>query len=149
MRAVVQRVHEAHVVVDGETVGQIDAGLLVYVGVAGDDAASDAAWLAEKVRFLRIFPQDDKPLDRDVVEAAGAVLAVSAFTTLADARKGRRPALIAAAGPEIAQPLLERFCSELSGLGVRVAQGRFRAHMDVHSVNDGPICVLLDSRRQF
>ena len=149
MRAVVQRVHEASVVVDGATVGRISAGLLVYVGVATDDSAEDAAWLADKVRYLRVLPDDAKPLNRDVVEAGGAVLAVSAFTTLADARKGRRPALVAAASPEQALALFETFRDRLAGAGVRVAEGRFRAHMDVASVNDGPICVLLDSRRQF
>jgi D-tyrosyl-tRNA(Tyr) deacylase len=136
-------------VVDGAPVGRIDTGLLVYVGVAGDDVATDAAWLADKIRFLRIFPDDDKPLNRDVVEAGGAVLAVSAFTTLADARKGRRPALTGAAGPDQALLLFSEFCRLLREAGVAVAEGRFRAHMDVHSVNDGPICVLLDSRRQF
>ncbi len=149
MRAVVQRVHQAKVEVDGATVGRIDGGLLVYVGVAADDADADVTWLADKIRYLRIFPDEDKPLNRDVVEAGGAVLAVSAFTTLADARKGRRPALVAAAGPERALQLFASFCDQLAATGVRVAQGQFRAHMDVHSVNDGPICMLLDSRRQF
>jgi D-tyrosyl-tRNA(Tyr) deacylase len=149
LRAVVQRVHEARVDVGGATVGRIDAGLLVYVGVAADDTGSDAAWLADKVRYLRVFPDEDKPLNRDVVEAGGAVLAISAFTTLADARKGRRPALIAAAGPELAEQLFASFCSALGAADVHVEQGKFRAHMDVHSVNDGPICVLLDSRKQL
>jgi len=149
MRAVVQRVHEASVTVGGEVVGEIAAGLLVYVGVAGDDVESDAAWLADKVRYLRIFPDDDKPLNRDVAESGGAVLAISAFTTQADARKGRRPALTAAAPPETAEHLFNQFCQALATTGICVATGKFRAHMDVSSVNDGPICVLLDSRRQF
>ncbi|MCB9849667.1 MAG: D-tyrosyl-tRNA(Tyr) deacylase [Phycisphaerales bacterium] len=149
MRAVIQRVHSASVVVDGETIAQIDAGLLVYVGVAAKDIESDAAWLAEKVRYLRVFPDDGKPLNRDVAEAGGTVLAVSAFTTQADARKGRRPGLSYAAGPEEAEQLYESFCAALRSLGVSVQQGRFRAHMDVYSVNDGPICVLVDSTKLF
>jgi len=149
MRAVIQRVSEARVEVAGEIVGRIDKGLLVYVGVATDDEARDANWLAEKVRYLRVFPDDDKPLNRDVAEVGGSVLAVSAFTTQADARKGRRPALTAAAGPEEAQQLFKAFCEALSATGVVVQQGKFRAHMDVQSVNDGPICVLVDSKKVF
>jgi len=149
MRAIVQRVRQAEVIVDGASVGRIAAGLLVYVGVAKEDGPGDADWLAEKVRFLRIFPEGDKPLHRDVVEAGGAVLAVSAFTTQADARKGRRPALVAAAEPEPAERLFNAFCTELAATGVGVARGRFRVHMDVHSINDGPVCVLLDSRKLF
>ncbi len=149
MRAVVQRVHSAEVVVDGAVVGAISAGLLVYLGVAVDDTVEDAAYLADKVRYLRIFPDDAKPLNRDVADAAGGVLAVSAFTTQADARKGRRPALGAAATPEHAQTLYDEFCMLLESTGVPLERGRFRAHMDVRSVNDGPICILLDSRRAF
>jgi D-tyrosyl-tRNA(Tyr) deacylase len=149
MRAVVQRVCDASVLVEGEAVGVAKSGLLVYLGVATDDTMDDAAYLAEKVRYLRCFPDEAKPLNRDVVEAGGTVLVVSAFTTMADARKGRRPAFTAAAEPELAERLYLAFCQELAALGVGVEKGRFRAHMDVVSTNDGPICILLDSRKLF
>jgi D-tyrosyl-tRNA(Tyr) deacylase len=145
----VQRVREASVIVDGRAVGAIAAGLLVYLGVGIDDANADAAYLAEKVRYLRCFPDDAKPMNRDVVDAGGAVLLVSAFTTLADARKGRRPAFTDAAAPELAEQLYLQFCADLSGHGVHVEKGQFRAHMDVIATNDGPICILLDSKKAF
>jgi D-tyrosyl-tRNA(Tyr) deacylase len=149
MRAVVQRVHSAEVIIDGEAVGAIGTGLLVYLGVAADDTIEDAAYLADKVRYLRVFPDEDKPLNRDIEAVGGGVLAVSAFTTQADARKGRRPSLSLAAAPDQALTLYNEFCNLLSATGVRTERGRFREHMDVHSVNDGPICILLDSRRVF
>ena len=149
MRAVVERVHNAAVVVDGETIASIDAGLLVYLGVAADDDETDSQYLAEKVRFLRVFPDEQKPLNRDVVAAGGAVLAISAFTTQADARKGRRPALAKAADPQRAEELYQRFCEHLRAQGVTTRTGRFREHMEVTSTNDGPICMLLDSKRLF
>ena len=149
MRAVVQRVHQASVSVDGETVASIDGGLLVYLGVGTDDDVSDSAYLADKIRHLRIFPDDDKPMNRNVLEAGGQVIAVSAFTTQADARKGRRPALAHAAEPQKARELYETFCNVLIASGVQTQQGRFREHMDVVSTNDGPICILLDSKRLF
>ncbi len=149
MRAVVQRVQSASVVVDGIVVGKIGVGLLVYLGVGPDDGEADVAYLSEKVRYLRIFPDDHKPLNRDVVDAGGAVLVISAFSTVGDARKGRRPSFDKAAGPELAEPLYGLFCETLSATGVRVERGRFREHMDVSSVNDGPICMLLDSRKLF
>lgn len=149
MRAVVQRVRDAAVIVEGKPVGTVPAGLLVYLGVAADDTMEDVAWMAEKVRHLRCFPDEAKQLNRDVVEAGGAVLVVSAFTTLADARKGRRPAFTAAAEPALAERMYLAFCQELAALEVGVETGRFRAHMDVVSTNDGPICILLDSRKLF
>lgn len=149
MRAVVQRVHQAAVTVDGDVVGAVERGLLVYVGVSADDTVTDAEQIAEKVRYLRIFPDSRKPMNRDVVESGGSVLLISAFTTQADARKGRRPALVSAADPELARRLFEHCLSHLLQLGVGVASGRFREHMDVSSVNDGPICVLIDSKKLF
>jgi D-tyrosyl-tRNA(Tyr) deacylase len=149
MRAVVQRVTRAAVVADGEESGRIEAGLLVYLGVGPDDTEEDLRYLADKVRHLRIFPDEAKPLNRDVVEAGGAVLVVSAFTVQADARKGRRPTLESAAPAAQAQELYESFCTVLEATGVSVARGVFRAYMAVESVNDGPICILLDSRRGF
>jgi D-tyrosyl-tRNA(Tyr) deacylase len=149
MRAVVQRVHHAAVVIDGEETARIDGGLLIYLGVANDDEEGDAAYLAEKVRYLRIFPDENKPMNRDVVDAQGEALVVSAFATLADARKGRRPAFVAAAEPEKANELYERFCALLRVHGLETRTGRFREHMDIVSTNDGPICILLDSKRVF
>lgn len=149
VRAVVQRVHEASVTAGAETTGAIRAGLLVYLGIDRQDADQDAAYLAEKVRYLRIFPDEARPLNRDVVEAGGQVLVVSAFTLQADARKGRRPTLEAALPGPDAQGLYETFCVALSSLGLHVERGRFGAEMQVQSVNDGPVCILLDSRRAF
>lgn len=149
MRAVVQRIHKAAVVVDGETTARIDAGLLIYLGVATDDDDHDSRQLAEKTRYLRIFPDERKPLNCDVLEAGGAALVISAFTTQADARKGRRPALGKAAEPRRAEQLYELYCRTLRDLGVQVETGCFGEHMDIVSTNDGPICILLDSNRTF
>ncbi len=149
MRAVVQRVTEGSVTVEGEVVGSIGKGLLVYVGVGPDDAESDGRYLADKVRHLRIFPDDERLMNLDVAEARGQVLVVSAFTVHCDARKGRRPSFDTAAGPDQANALYESFCEALAATGVTVERGVFREHMQVTSVNDGPICVLLDSRRLF
>jgi len=149
MRAVIQRVSEASVEVEDGVSGAIGAGLLVYLGVGTDDGDDDVAYIADKVRHLRIFPDDEGRLNRDVVEAGGKVLVVSAFTVQADARRGRRPSFDAAAAPELAVQLYERVCEALDQLGVSVERGVFRAMMSVHSVNAGPICILLDSKRSF
>lgn len=149
MRAVVQRVHEASVVVDDATVSSMHAGLLVYLGVSKSDTAADVEFLANKVRHLRVFPDDAGALNRDVAESGGDVMVVSAFTTQGDARKGRRPSFVEAASPDLARELYESFCHVLGQSGVMVHQGRFREHMDVSSVNDGPICILLDSHKTF
>lgn len=149
MRAVVQRVCQASVEVDGETVGAIEAGLLVYLGVDAADENKDAAYLAEKIARLRIFPDDQGRMNRDVVEAGGSVMVVSNFTLMGDARKGRRPVFVDAAPPERANELYEAVCAALRSMGLNVAMGRFRAMMAVRSVNDGPVTILLDSRRVF
>lgn len=149
MRAVVQRVRQARVTVDGEMVGQIEAGLLVYAGAGPDDASADVTYIAEKVAHLRIFPDDEGKQNRSVLDISGSVLLVSAFTVQADARKGRRPSFDGSASGEVARPLIEELVAAIRGQGVRVETGRFAAHMLVESVNDGPICVLLDSRRGF
>ncbi|MDM8005158.1 MAG: D-aminoacyl-tRNA deacylase [Phycisphaerae bacterium] len=149
MRAAVQRVHEANVTVDGQVVGSVSQGLLVYAGVAVDDTEADARYIAEKVAGLRIFNDPDGKMNLNVSEVGGGVLVISAFTLQADARKGRRPSFDAAAGPELALSLYERLCELLVGMGLAVAKGVFRAHMEVNSINDGPICVLLDSKRTF
>jgi len=149
MRAVVQRVRQARVTVDGETVGELAAGLLVYAGAAPDDTAADVTYLAEKIAHLRIFPDDEGKQNRSVLDTHGSVLLVSAFTVQADARKGRRPSFDGSACGEVARPLIDDLVAALRAQGLPVATGRFAAHMLVDAVNDGPICVLLDSRRTF
>ena len=149
MRTVVQRVASAQVDVGGRCESRIGTGLLVYLGVDLEDQPEDAAYLAEKIRHLRIFEDGEGRLNRDVIDVAGAVLVVSAFTLLADARKGRRPAFAAAAPAEKAVVLYEQFCALLTARGVTVERGVFRETMSVQSANDGPVCILLDSRKQF
>ena len=149
MRAVVQRVGEASVTVEQQHQASIGPGLLVYLGVARGDGEQDARFLADKVRHLRIFDDEAGQLNRDVVDVGGSVLAVSAFTVLGDARKGRRPAYVAAAGPDDAGRLYDSFCDALADTGVQVLRGVFRAYMQVASVNDGPVCILLDSSKVF
>lgn len=149
MRAVVQRVHSAEVRVDGQCVARIEAGLLVYLGSADGDSTDDQAYIIDKLAGLRIFPDGEGKMNRSVADVGGGILVVPAFTTLADARQGRRPAFVAAARPDLAEPAFQAVLAALAGRGLTVQAGRFREHMDVHSVNDGPICVLLDSRRLF
>jgi D-tyrosyl-tRNA(Tyr) deacylase len=149
MRAVVQRVARASVTVDGATVGRIDQGLLVYTAAAPDDAAADVAYIAEKVAGLRIFTDAEGKLNRAAGDVGGAVLLVSAFTVLADARKGRRPSFDASARGETAAPLIDQLAAAIRAAGLMVETGRFAAYMQVEAVNDGPICILLDSRRLF
>lgn len=148
MRAIVQRVSRAGVRVGDRVAGEIGHGLLVYVGVAVGDDESDAAYLADKIQHLRIFRDDADKMNRDVIQAGGGVLVVSNFSLLADVRQGRRPGFDAAAEPGLAQRLYDRLCDELRK-AVPVATGEFRALMAVESVNDGPINILLDSRRLF
>ena len=145
MRAVVQRVSRARVVVGDQTVGQIGHGLLVLVGVASGDDAARAARLGGKVGRLRIFEGDDGRFDRDVLDARGAVLAVSQFTLIADTRRGNWPSFSDAAAPEAAEPLYQRFCEALRELGLPVETGAFGARMEVELVNDGPVTIVLDS----
>jgi len=149
MRAVVQRVSRAQVTVDGDTAGRIDRGLLVLLGVAADDTQDDVIYLAGKVAGLRIFEDDDGKMNRSVQDAGGAVLVVSQFTLLGDCRKGRRPSFVHAAPPETAEALYRSFVAELQGQGLPVETGRFQVHMDVELVNDGPVTLLLDSRKEF
>ena len=147
MRAVVQRVNRARVSIAGvnEVTGEIERGLLVYVGVAAADTAAEAEWLARKVAELRIFEDEAGRFDRSLLDVGGAALVVSQFTLLADTRRGRRPSFTEAAPPEVAEPLVNRLIEELRGFGVPVEGGRFRAHMLVESVNDGPVTVALAS----
>jgi D-tyrosyl-tRNA(Tyr) deacylase len=149
MRAVVQRVKEAKVTIDGEMVGRIDRGLLVLLGVGVGDEPADAEAMAERVANLRIFADEKGQMNRSVLDVAGEVLVVSQFTLLGDARRGRRPSYIDAAPPAEANRLYERFAAELRELGLRVLTGVFRAMMDVVLVNEGPVTILLDSRKQF
>jgi D-tyrosyl-tRNA(Tyr) deacylase len=149
MRAVVQRVSEASVQVEGATVGRIGAGLLVLLGVGQGDGDDDAAALADKVLHLRIFPDDAGHMNRSVLETGGGVLVVSQFTLYGDARKGRRPSFIDAAAPEEANRLYGLFVARLRASGLRVEEGVFRALMDVVLVNHGPVTLLLDSRKLF
>lgn len=149
MRAVVQRVSQASVTVDGEVVGQIERGLLVLLGVAQEDTDDDARLLADKIVQLRIFEDADGKMNLGLEEIGGAMLVVSQFTLLGDCRKGRRPSFIAAATPELAERLYKTFVAAVGVKGIPVATGRFRAHMDVALVNDGPVTLLLDSRKLF
>jgi D-tyrosyl-tRNA(Tyr) deacylase len=149
MRAVVQRVSEARVTVDDRVVGQIGTGVLVLVGIAPDDAESDARWLADKVANLRIFPDDEGKMNRSLLDIEAEALLVSQFTLYGDARKGRRPSFVHAAQGAEAEALYERCAQELSAIGVRCATGEFGATMNVALVNAGPVTILLDSAKTF
>ena len=149
MRAVVQRVSEASVSVDGKVTGATGPGLCVLVGVGTQDTEADAQWLADKVCDLRIFEDDAGKMNRSVLDVRGGVLAISQFTLFGDARKGTRPGFIDAARPELAQPLYARFCELVRARGVAVGEGVFRATMQVRIVNEGPVTLLLDSKKLF
>jgi D-tyrosyl-tRNA(Tyr) deacylase len=150
MRAVVQRVTAARVLVAGRVVGEIGRGLLVLLGVARDDTPQDVTYVAAKIRDMRIFDgEDGRPNHRSVVDVGGAVLLVSQFTLYGDLRKGRRPSFDAAAPPDEARQLYEDLVRELTAAAVPVATGEFRASMQVELVNDGPVTMLIDSRRSF
>ena len=149
MRAVVQRVSRARVTVESRSIGQIERGLMVLVGVGSGDVQSDAEYLAEKISALRIFEDADGKMNRNVTEAGGAVLAVSQFTLYGDARRGKRPSFDAAARPEQARGLFEDFVERVRALGLRCETGQFQAEMQVELVNDGPVTILLDSEKTF
>jgi D-tyrosyl-tRNA(Tyr) deacylase len=149
VRAVVQRVSEATVSVDGRVTGSIGPGLCALVGVGVKDDEADVAWMAEKLVSLRIFEDDQGRMNRSLLEVRGGLLAVSQFTLYGDARKGTRPGFIDAARPEVAQPLYARFCALVREKGVDVQEGVFRATMQVRMVNEGPVTLLLDSQKLF
>ncbi|HYG10881.1 MAG TPA: D-aminoacyl-tRNA deacylase [Pyrinomonadaceae bacterium] len=149
MRAVLQRVTRASVRVEGETVGEIAAGALVLLGIARDDTREDARYLLEKIAGLRIFEDADGRMNLSVAETGGALLVVSQFTLYGDARRGRRPSWSEAAAPEVAAPLYEFFVDEARKTLARVETGSFRRMMEVELTNDGPVTILLDSRKQF
>jgi D-tyrosyl-tRNA(Tyr) deacylase len=149
MRCVIQRVTQANVQVDGRTTGVIQAGLLVLLGVEAGDTPDDLRYCVEKTAGLRIFEDDGGKMNRSLQDAQGAILAVSQFTLLGDARKGRRPSFSDAARPELAQPMFDAYCQNLRALGIPVETGVFQADMQVTLTNDGPVTLLLDSRRRF
>jgi D-tyrosyl-tRNA(Tyr) deacylase len=149
MRACVQRVSEASVTVAGEVVGRINRGLVVLLGVAADDTSEDARYMAEKIVELRIFPDDAGKMNPSLAECGGAMLVISQFTLFGDCRKGRRPSFIDAAPPELGEQLYQEFVAAVAAKGIDVATGQFRRHMDVALVNDGPVTLLLDSKKAF
>ena len=144
MRAVVQRVSQASVLIDGEVVGSIQRGLVVLVGVTHDDGESEARFLATKIANLRIFADDEGKFNRSALDVNGEVMVVSQFTLYGDARKGRRPSFVKAAPPDIAEPLIEEFVSYLEEEGLRVETGVFGAMMMVELHNDGPVTIILE-----
>jgi len=146
MRAVVQRVSQGSVTVQAETVGRIDAGLMVLLGVAGDDDPRDADWMASKIVNLRIFEDDAGKLNRSLLDCRGEMLVVSQFTLYGDCRKGRRPSFVKAAAPEKGEALYLRFVAQVRNQGITVATGRFRSQMDVALVNNGPVTLIIESR---
>lgn len=149
MRAVVQRVTRASVTVDGEVVGEIGSGLVVLLGIARDDTEKDAAYLVEKIGDLRVFDDEDGRMSTSVKDIGGGMLVVSQFTLYGDVRRGLRPSWIDAAPPEMAEPLYDFFVQKARAILDNVATGSFRAMMKVELVNDGPVTILLDSRRLF
>ncbi len=149
MRAVLQRVTRASVTVEGEVVGRISGGLVVLLGIARDDTEKDSAYLLEKITNLRIFDDAQGRMNLSVVETGGALLVVSQFTLYGDVRRGRRPSWVDAAPPEVAEPLYNSFVTQARAVVRQVEAGSFRAMMKVELVNDGPVTILLDSRKQF
>ena len=149
MRLVVQRVTRASVTVDGEVTGKIGKGYMVLVGAEVGDTEADARLCADKLAGLRVFVDDEGKMNRSVLDVGGAILLVSQFTLLGDARHGRRPSFIRAARPETAEPLCEALRQQLEARGVPTCTGRFRTHMKVELLNDGPVTILLDSRKGF
>lgn len=149
MRAVVQRVKEASVRVADQEVGRIDHGILVLLGVGHKDGPKDAQHMAEKVVHLRIFADEQGKMNRSLLDVGGGLLAVSQFTLWGDCRKGRRPSFVAAAEPAKAEALYEAFINHARSLGVTVASGRFQEMMEVLLINDGPVTLLLDSKKEF
>ena len=149
MRAVIQRVSRASVTINGTVHGEIGRGMVVLLGIHGNDRLTDLQWLAEKVVKLRIFDDQQGKLNLSLADIAGAMLIISQFTLYGDCRKGRRPGFSSAAAPDIAEPLYHRFIEEIKNKQVKVASGIFQAVMDVELVNEGPVTLLLDSEKQF
>jgi D-tyrosyl-tRNA(Tyr) deacylase len=149
MRAIVQRVLEASVTVEENATGQIQRGLLIYLGVTHEDDASDVQWLADKVVNLRIFSDADAKMNLSVIDVSGEILLISQFTLCGDCRKGRRPGFDQSADPDLAKRLYEQVIESIRDRQVPVQTGRFGAHMEVRSTNDGPVTFLLDSKKLF
>ena len=149
MRAIVQRVKSASVTVDGKRISEIEAGLLIFLGIARQDTSVDIDYLANKIAHLRIFEDDEGRMNRSLLEVGGEALVVSQFTLYGDCRKGRRPSFVAAARPEKAESIYEKFMETIAWMGVSVKGGVFQAMMDVELINDGPVTMLLDSGKLF
>ena len=149
MRCVIQKVTRAEVTVAGETVGKINDGYMVLLGAENGDTEADARYCAEKIAGLRVFEDENDKMNLSLADVGGSVLLVSQFTLLADARHGRRPDFIQAARPEVAEPLCETVKAIIEAKGIHVETGRFRTHMQVSLLNDGPVTILLDSRKKF
>ena len=149
MRCVVQRVSRAHVSVDGITVGSIGAGFVALVGAEAGDTLEDMRYSADKIIGLRVFDDDAGKMNLSIKEAGGAILLISQFTLMGDARRGRRPSFSRAARPEDAGPMLDQMAEYIAAAGITVEGGRFQAHMAVELVNDGPVTILLDSKKTF
>ena len=149
MRAVVQRVKQASVVVEGQTVAEIDQGLLIFLGVGEGDSEKDGDYLANKIAHLRIFADQGGLMNLSLLERGGKALVVSQFTLWGDCRKGRRPSFTRAARPEAAKKLYEYFVRVMRGMGLQVSTGQFQEMMDVHLTNDGPVTLMLDSQKGF
>ncbi len=149
MRAVVQRVRHASVRIDNNTTGQIGYGLVILLGIRGDDTVRDLQWMADKIVNLRIFEDDEGKMNRSLADINAEMLIVSQFTLYGDCRKGRRPGYSSAAPPEIAEPIYDRFIEEIKSRGIKTATGTFRAMMEIELVNDGPVTLLLDSEKNF
>ncbi|MAE05976.1 MAG: D-tyrosyl-tRNA(Tyr) deacylase [Nitrospinae bacterium] len=146
MRAVLQRVRKSSVSVSGEVVGEIGGGILALMAVAPGDSEREVRYMADKISNLRIFPDEAGKMNRSLLDTGGEMLVVSQFTLYGDCRKGRRPSFVAAASPEVAEALIEKFIEEVETLGVKTAAGRFGAMMEVELINDGPVTLLLDSK---
>lgn len=149
MRAVVQRVSSAEVRVDDKMVGRVGKGLLVYLGVGKEDTVSDIEYMAEKVSGLRIFEDENGKMNLSVQDIEGEILAISQFTLYGDVRKGKRPSFSDSAAPDKSEELYNQFIRRIQGIGIRIEKGIFGAHMMVDYVNDGPVTILLDSKKQF
>ena len=149
MRAVIQRVTSARVIIDGKEYSRIGCGLLVLLGVEKEDTAADGEMLARRIVELRIFEDDAGKMNRSIADAGGQILAVSQFTLLGDCRRGRRPSFDPAAPPDIARDLYQKFVDQIGALGIPVATGLFQAMMDIELTNQGPVTFILDSRKRF
>ena len=145
MRALVQRVKQASVQVDGKKTGECGTGLLVFLAVAPNDTDHESAWLANKIAHLRVFPDQKNHMNQSILDISGSALVISQFTLYGDCRKGRRPSFVGSAGPELAKPLYEKFCADLAQHGIPTERGVFAADMAVSLINDGPVTLMIDT----